>query len=232
MSTARIDPLEHRAFLKSIVKRYPARHGTFSRDDIHQAGFLGLMHAAEKFDPARGYRFTTYAHYWIEQAINRAIIQQGHLVRVPDYLYPLMNRPDDELTEDEAECVRAARAALSAESGRCDPTWLGGMRDRGGDDGDGEGAWSEDDLNPSARARLRAGLAALDLLPGRERAIVRLRTGLDPRGPLDNEAIAPLVGLTPKTVQKIYHRAILEIRNLLDIPIRKPRRPGREEDAA
>ncbi len=74
----------------SVAKRYVGRGMSFL--DLIQEGNLGLMRAAEKFEPSRGFRFSTYATWWIRQAITRAIADQGRTIRIPVHLIEQMNR--------------------------------------------------------------------------------------------------------------------------------------------
>ncbi len=74
----------------SIAKTY--RGGRLPLDVLVQEGNLGLLHAAEKFDPSRGFRFSTYATWWIRQAISRAFAEQGRMIRLPEYVVNALQR--------------------------------------------------------------------------------------------------------------------------------------------
>jgi RNA polymerase primary sigma factor len=70
----------------SVANRYRGASGALAFEDLMQEGNIGLMRAVDKFDPGRGYRFSTYATWWIRQAIGRAVAEKGRTIRVPVHM--------------------------------------------------------------------------------------------------------------------------------------------------
>jgi RNA polymerase primary sigma factor len=85
----------HLGLVMHIAKRYAGSyqgHHILDLDDLYQEGVLGLMHAAEKFDGSRGFRFSTYATWWIRWAIGQAIMHESRTIRLPTTIWPALQR--------------------------------------------------------------------------------------------------------------------------------------------
>ena len=209
----------------SVARQYaPSAHG-LPFLDLVQEGMLGLIRAVEKFDWRRGHRFSTYATWWIRQAVERARDGKADTIRLPVNLVRRQRRilraelqlaagldrtPTDdevaataELTVDEVRAVRdAARTVASLDR-------------RLGDDGDdatfGE-LLGDERPGPEELVQLRlrgdALRAALAQLPDRERLVVHLRYGLTGAEPAPLREIGRRLGLTPERVRQIESAAL------------------------
>jgi len=209
----------------SVARQYaPSAHG-LPFLDLVQEGMLGLIRAVEKFDWRRGHRFSTYATWWIRQAVERARDGKADTIRLPVNLVRRQRRilraelqlaagldrtPTDdevaataELTVDEVRAVRdAARTVASLDR-------------RLGDDGDdatfGE-LLGDERPGPEELVQLRlrgdALRAALAQLPDRERLVVYLRYGLTGAEPAPLREIGRRLGLTPERVRQIESAAL------------------------
>lgn len=212
----------------SIAKRY--RAAELPLLDLVQEGNLGLMHAVEKFDWRRGFKFSTYATWWIRQAITRGIANTGRTVRLPIHAGDLLRR------------VTKAREGLEAKLGRC-PTIPELAEDLGlnerkvveiiryvrepmslseplrSDSRSELGAVVEDcsAVPPfeAAAASLLSGEVAklLAILDDRERAILRLRFGLDRGEPQTLEEVGAHFNLTRERIRQIEAQAMSKLRH-------------------
>ncbi len=212
----------------SIAKRYRNRGISFL--DLIQEGNTGLMRAVDKFEHARGYKFSTYATWWIRQAITRAIADQSRTIRVPVHMIETMKRvhhlsreflsehgrePTLEelshlanLTPEEAQCVvRVNRGPLSLDQpvGEQEDSFLADfLIDRG--DGDPLG-----DIN---REGLRQRLTeVLEGLNDREREVLRLRYGLADGYTYTLEEVGDLFSVTRERVRQIEAKAVRKLQH-------------------
>jgi RNA polymerase primary sigma factor len=210
----------------SVAKWYRNRGLSFL--DMIQEGNLGLMRAAERFDYEKGFKFSTYAMWWIRQAISRAIADQARMIRIPVHALDAMN------------AVLTAQRCLAQESGR-DPT-LYEVAERAemapervreilrssqdtlslelplGEEEFNISDTIEDEAMPSpseAAARAMLVLAVrrvLAELPERERDLVRLRFGLDDGNPRTLDEVGRAFGVTRERVRQIESKALAKLR--------------------
>jgi RNA polymerase sigma factor (sigma-70 family) len=213
-----------------IARRYLYRG--LSLLDLIEEGNVGLLHAARKFRPDRGTRFSTYATWWIRQAVVRALANQARTIRLPVHVEALLaqyNRHRNALTqklgrpptteEVAAEMGRPAGELEQLEALRQHPVSLDKPNA-----GDGKGNLGDTVEDPNALPgaglaavlRARADLAGvLQDLPDRERTVVTLRFGLGGEEPLTLERIGQRLGLTRERVRQIEAGALQHLRRLL-----------------
>jgi RNA polymerase sigma factor (sigma-70 family) len=213
-----------------IARRY--LHRGLSLLDLIEEGNVGLLHAARKFQPDRGTRFSTYATWWIRQAVVRALANQARTIRLPVHVELLLSqymkqrnvltqklgRPPT-LEEVAAVMKRPAGELEQLESLRQQPLSLDKPT---GEDGKGNLGETVEDPNAAAGTglatmlRARADLAGvLQDLPDRERTVVMLRFGLGGDQPMTLEAIGQRLGLTRERVRQIEGTALEHLRRLL-----------------
>lgn len=228
----------------SIAKNYTGRGLPMS--DLIEEGNLGLMHAITKFEPERGFRFSTYASWWIRQGVERALMHQARLIRLPVHVVRELNhvlKARRRIEARHADGRSASAEDIAAEVGRTaadvaellhlaeQPASLDVPMDRSAGEGSEsllEQVADEEAVDPLGRRLdgethrlLEHGMSSLS---AREREVLAGRFGLHGRDPQTLEDLAAQLSLTRERVRQIQQEALLKLK-------RGMARQGIERDA-
>lgn len=216
----------HLPLVKTVARKYRTPGADF--DDLVQEGWMGLIKAIRRFDPERGFRFSTYAHWWIRQAISRFVKGPTRLIRLPEYVHDDISRVHRTREQVRAETghnptEKELEVDLSFDEGRV--RWLDQLSsDASSLDAkvrDGSGievgtGLASRDRDPeevaSDRVTWERVRGEMNHLPSRQARILNYRFGMEDGRPRSLSWVGKKIGLSPERVRQLERRALDSLR--------------------